>query len=347
MWIVRSFLSALLFSSFLMGEENSKLSENNKLSGVCLVAPPRKFPADPMPALTEIGAGWVAVVPYAFTRSGEPAVHYNHRRQWWGESPEGARKTIQLAQDAGLKVMLKPHVWVRGAWIGALDFPSEKEWSAWEADYEEYLLTYAKIAEEMGVQILCIGTEIKKSVVPREAFWRALIKKVKKEYSGKLTYAANWDEYAQVPFWDALDFIGVDAYFPLIQEKTPSVTELKKAWIPTVEKLEAFSKEKGKPILFTEYGYLSLDGSAYKTWELEKKRATTTVNEQAQVNCLEALYQSFDEKEWWAGGFLWKWYPNMDKGNGHSAQYNAGDYTPQGKPSSQTLKRWFQRSVTE
>ena len=52
-------------------------------------------------------------------------------------------------------------------------------------------------------------------------------------YKGKLTYAANWDgEFEEVAFWDALDVIGVQAYFPLTEERVPSVTKLTQAWAP-------------------------------------------------------------------------------------------------------------------
>jgi len=318
----------------------AELPEVEKMRGVSLVAPPKQFPEDPFPAVTDVGAQWVAVIPYALTRKGQPVLSFDRGQQWWGERSEGVRKTIEYARDSQMKVFLKPHVWVRGAWIGELEFSSEEDWEAWESDYRDYLLTFAKLAEEMKVEAFCVGTEIKKSVL-REQFWRALIEDVREVYQGKLTYAANWDDYQQVPFWDALDFIGVDAYFPLVEDKTPAVAQLTEAWKPRVQELESFSKKKQKPIVFTEFGYLSLDGCTYQTWKLERKRKETPINEQAQANALEALFQVFSGKEWWGGGFIWKWYPNYELGNGHYEQYNAGDYTPQGKLSEKTLSRWY------
>ena len=60
------------------------------------------------------------------------------------------------------------------------------------------------MAEEEKVDIFCIGTELEKFIEHRPAYWRELIAEVRKVYKGKLTYAANWDEYKRVPFWDAL-----------------------------------------------------------------------------------------------------------------------------------------------
>ncbi|MEO6760017.1 MAG: hypothetical protein ABIO24_11235, partial [Saprospiraceae bacterium] len=92
-----------------------------KMNGLTFVAPPRKPSEDPMIAVNSIGANWVAVVPYAFTRLGIPDVHYNsHGKQWWGESPEGVRTCIGMAHAAGLKVMLKPQVYVPRSWPGSL-----------------------------------------------------------------------------------------------------------------------------------------------------------------------------------------------------------------------------------
>ena len=48
-----------------------------------------------------------------------------------------------------------------------------------------------------------------------ETHWRKLIRKTRSLYQGQLTYAANFDQYHEVSFWDALDFMGVNAYFSL------------------------------------------------------------------------------------------------------------------------------------
>ena len=313
----------------------------DKVKGLSLVAPAQPFPENPMSAVQEVGADWLAVIPYSFSPKGKAKLYFNSERQWWGERPEGTRETIRLAHESGIKVMLKPQVWIPGSWIGSLDFDSGEKWESWEEGYREYILTFAQIAAEMEVESFCIGTELKISVQKREPFWRTLIKDIRAIYNGKLTYAANWDEYPLVPFWDTLDYIGIDAYFPLVPDETPSVENLVQAWQPTYENLKTFSQTTGKSIAFTEYGYLSLDGTAYQTWSLEKNRKTTPINEQAQANAIEALYQVFWKEDWWAGGFLWKWYPNYEKGNGHSEQFRKGDYSPQGKLSEEVLKKWF------
>jgi hypothetical protein len=321
-----SFLNVSAFAQF-----------DAKISGMTLVAPRDSFSSNPMTDLKEINCKWVAVVPYSFTPENQAKVHFGNHHQWWGETPRGAEATIRMAKQNGLKVMLKPQLWMHGSWVGALDFETEEDWLDWESEYRDYILTFAKIAQKTQAELFCVGTEFKISVQKREKFWRVLIAEVRAIYDGKLTYCSNWDEFDEIPFWDAVDFIGVSAYFPLCETDTPTLAELKSKWKPIVKRLKALHKLTNKKILFTEYGYLSVDGCAGKTWELEKKRRDLSTNQMAQSNALEALYASFCDEEFWAGGFLWKWYPHQGRRSGH----RDNDYTPQGKISEKTIAKWY------
>ena len=78
---------------------------------------------------------------------------------------------------------------------------SEEQWGILEESYSAFILTYAKAAQELHADILCIGTELEKFVINRPYYWRKLIKEIREIYKGKLTYAANWDEFKRVPFW--------------------------------------------------------------------------------------------------------------------------------------------------
>jgi hypothetical protein len=311
---------------------------SNKINGLTFVAPPEPFVENPMPAINDLGANWISVVPYAFTRKQVPAVRYHEvAGKWWGESPEGAKETIRLAHQSGLKVMLKPQVWIPGDWTGNLDFPSDSAWTLWEKGYEKYILRFATMADSAQVDLFCIGTEFRNAIEKRPQFWAHLIQKIKAVYSGKLTYSSNWDDWDKVPFWPQLDYIGLGGYFPLIEAKEPAVKDLKTAWQPIKERLKAFSQAQGKPILFTEWGYLSVDNCGWRNWELEQDIESRNINEQAQANCMEAMLATFQPEDWWAGSFLWKWFPNM---RGHEG-YPERDYTPQGKLAESVLRKWY------
>ena len=120
-------------------------------------------------------------------------------------------------------------------------------------------------------------------------------------------------------------------------EKTPTINSLSLKWRPIKNKLEKFSKKHNKPIVFTEYGYLSIDRCAWRAWELEKNIRSKSINEQAQANAYNSLLKTFWNEEWWGGGFLWKWFP---AGMGHEG-YPERDYTPQGKISENTIREWY------
>lgn len=319
--------------------QTNQINSRSMIDGVTLVAPPKPFPSDPIIEVNEIGAGWITCVPYGFVRFGSNDIRYNLNFQWWGERQEGVQKTIEYAHSNDVKVMLKPQIWSPDGWIGDYKLETAAEWKEWEKELTEYILFYAQLATDNDVELFCLGTEMKAHIAERPNFFKELIPKIKEIYCGELTYSANWDSYQDVNFWDQLDYVGLSAYFPINEKKTPDVNYLVKQWKPIEEELSGYSKRQGKPLLFTEYGYLSVDGSGGKTWLLEKKVRQLPINEQAQANCFEALYKVFGEKEYWAGGFIWKWFPHGRGGEG----YNERDYTPQGKKAHAVIKNYYSK----
>ncbi|HMQ06184.1 MAG TPA: hypothetical protein PKC30_02730 [Saprospiraceae bacterium] len=326
----------LLFTGFKLNH-GAIHSHSQKMAGITVVAPPAPFHLNPFEEILTINARWIAIIPYAFTRPGEGEVRYNHRRQWWGETPEGIRESILKAKENGFRIMLKPQVYIPGSWVGDMNFTSEDDWHLWESTYEKYIMDMVCIAMELDVELFCIGTEYKWAATKREAFWRRLVTNIRDVYDGTLTYSANWDQYNQIPFWDALDFIGISAYFPLTEEVNPTPDLLKKKWKPIVRTLKKFSEKNRKKILFTEYGYLSVDGCAGSSWLLEKNIRNLSVNEEAQATAYKALLSTFHAEDFWAGGFLWKWFPSM---KGHEG-YPERDYTPQGKMAEEVIREMY------
>ena len=305
--------------------------------GLSIVAPKTDVGNQPYCDLKESGASSVAIIPFGFSRQGENTVRYNYANwQWWGETLEGAERSIEYAHNEGLAVMLKPQIYIPGSWPGALDL-SDADWAVWEASYRTFILDFAQIAARQEVALFCIGTELDISAIKRSVFWVDLIKDVRTIYDGQLTYAANWDKFSQISFWSDLDHIGIDAYFPLLDKVNPSVKELEKAWKKHLDEIERTQSEYNKPVLFTEYGYLSVDNCAFENWNLESNRRSMAANEQAQARAFDALFKTFRTKVWWSGGFIWKWY--IDEGT--KERRPETDYTPQDKSSFYTIKKWY------
>ena len=171
---VRMYTLIIFMVTLMVAKYQVSLSQ--KIDGVSFVSAPTAIPDSCFMPIRRVKADWVAIIPYAFSRIGQGYVTYDNPRQWYGERPKGTKELISQARKSELKVMLKPHVWVLGqGWAGDFELTQEKEWEVWERDYENYILNYASMAQEMKVELFCIGTEYRKVVLARPEFWCQLI----------------------------------------------------------------------------------------------------------------------------------------------------------------------------
>ncbi|MFA5188847.1 MAG: putative Ig domain-containing protein [Patescibacteria group bacterium] len=244
-------------------------------------------------------------------------------------SDAGLAQIITYIHDSGLSVMLKPHVDVQsGAWRGEITFSSEADWQAWFASYRQFLNHYLDLAEANQVEIFVIGTEFK-ATEHRETNWRDEIANARTSFSGQLTYGANHDSYFNVVWWDALDFIGVDAYFPLTSSYSPTVEELKIAWQPYISALQNFAEAYGQDIVFTEFGYQSLNGTNISPWWAP----SGTIDLQEQADCYQAIMESAYNQPWFKGMYGWMWYWNPAQDINRFDVWN--------KPAELILRDWY------
>src|SRR5262249_2955450 len=140
--------------------------------------------------------------------------------------------------------------------------------------------------------------------------WRALIARVRGVYHGELTYCANWNgEPERIAFWDALDFIGVQAYYPLSPKASPDRSEVAAGWAPVSASLEALSRKTGKRVVFTELGFRSCLYALKEPWKWE---ADGDVDMEIQKAAYEATFATFWSEAWFGGAFVWKWHPRPD-----------------------------------
>jgi len=323
-------IAFLAFNTHLSGQ---------KMNGLSLVSPHYPIIPEYFEPIKEVNANWVAVIPYAFCRTSSGKVTYNHTRQWQGEKPEGIIKAIELAKANDLKVMLKPHVWVMGAgWIGSLDYNDEEQFALWQKTYQEYIMSYLEIAIQYEVELFAIGTELKLFVKRDPEFFVELITLIRSKYKGKLTYAANWDDYQQVPFWNQLDYIGIDAYFPTNKAMTPDKDAILSTYNQLKKSLVTFSSIQSKPILFTEVGFRSMDYASAGHWEQE--HTNQNVNLEAQAIAYEGLFESFwNEGSWFSGGFIWKWFYKHNSAGGATNSH----FTPQNKTAEEVIRVNFSK----
>ena len=332
-WI--AFLVVLIF--FQSCTAQLPIEKRKKINGVSFVSSRNPVDSTHVKPLVNIHANYAAVMPFgSMSQMDTPQIFYNRNRQWYGETREGGRNYVKQLHDKGIDVMLKPQIWIRGGgFTGYIKMGSEEDWATFENTYHDFIMLYARLAQEEKVTMFCIGTELEQFVIARPDFWKQLIIDVRKVFKGKLTYAANWDEYSRTPFWNSLDYIGIDAYFPVCEDQTPTIVCAEQGWQNWKEEMSAFAKANQKQILFTEYGYRSVDFSGKEPWKAD--RSMTQVNLQGQANSLQALFNEVWDEDWMAGGFLWKWFIQHDRVGG----LEDSRFTPQNKPAELVVKEHY------
>ena len=249
-------------------------------------------------------------------------------------SDESIKHVIKTAHKLGIKVMLKPHIDLIDKYDGTycrsdIGFSNEKDWQTWFKSYKNFILHYAKIAEKLNVEIFCVGTELE-FTTQRTDLWRNVISQVKDDYKGKLVYAANWDEYPKVEFWQDLDFVGIDAYFPLSYDTNPSLEDLKKGWEKWKSEIEVFQARVNKPVIFTEIGYSSSAIAPSAPWQVV---TSGNSDPDIQAKCYQAFFETVWPSMWLAGVYWWKWDTNTKAGGASNRQF-----TPQNKPAERVLE---------
>lgn len=251
--------------------------------------------------LVETGANWVAIHPYA-------QIHADGRVTWRkldrNAPPDWLARPIAEAHRRGLKVMIKPHLayWgTRFSWRGDIRFDDP-------AAEERFFRTYGDWITEMAeasatADAFVVGTELDR-LTDRERDWRAIIGRVRAVNPGHLTYAANWDAYERVPFWDALDAVGIQAYFPVIRAgERADEASMRRGWTRICADLRRIHARTGKPIVFTELGYDASPTAALEPWK--SGRGDPAQQRLAMRIALDVVRR----EEHIRGSFLWKWFP--------------------------------------
>ncbi len=294
--------------------------------------------AESLRLLAGNGVSWISVMPYAYQATpSDTAIQWWRRRQATTDPDARFRRVARQAHDVGMRVMMKPHVWLRPpSWVGMIAHDSEDAWSAWFVSYRRLILHYARLAQETGMDALCVGNELD-GTVGREAQWRELIDEIRSIYTGPLTYGANFGGVHDVPFWDALDFIGLSAYFPLVDGRSPDREALVAAWQPEIARLGALAARWNKRVVFTELGYRSADFATQHPWLVDREAA---VNLDLQVAAYEAFFEAVWPQPWFGGVYWWKWFTRPAHGGPDDS-----DYSPRAKPAERVLRRHYQQAA--
>ncbi|HEY5908952.1 MAG TPA: hypothetical protein VIZ31_12975 [Vicinamibacteria bacterium] len=314
--------------------------------------------------LAELGVDWVSIHTWDPLQRGVDSPDWAEPRR-----PlviPNLKDLVRNAHAVGIKVMVKPHLEMRGyeptdeerrvlrgpdeaarqklyariradwearprVWHNDIEMKTESDWRAWFSRYEAYVLSYVDQAVAAGADAFCVGRETDKAAIAREGDWRRLIRQVRDRFRGPLTYSANFDGYQRIPFWDALDVVGISAYFPLSTAGAPSSEELAAGWERIMAPLESFARRQNRRVVFTEVGYPALATAAQRPWEENAGAADVWL----QSRLYEAALQAVAKRPFLAGSFFWLWEGTS------RPPFRDSSFSIQDKPAAFVMARWY------
>ncbi|MBI9116116.1 1,4-beta-xylanase [Sanguibacter sp. YZGR15] len=273
-----------------------------------------------------LGTTWTAVTFSALQDTAHSTeIHFKEHPT---VTDDEVRDAVERAHGLGQKVCLKPVVnCADGTWRAYISFfetdvPCEPTWSQWFASYTEFMVHYARIAQETGCEMLCVGCEMVQTD-HREAEWRAVVAAVREVYSGTVTY--NCDKYQEgaVRWWDAVDVISSSGYYPVDD------------WEAQLDRIEGVLSSYDKPFVFMEAGCPSREGSPALPNDWSSPGAPS---EDAQRDYYEAMLGAARRRSWVRGFMLWDWPAALYD---ESAAALNDDYCPFGKKAEETIRRFY------
>ncbi|GAB5419325.1 MAG: hypothetical protein Crog4KO_27540 [Crocinitomicaceae bacterium] len=284
-------------------------------------------------------ASWVSFQPNGIVENDSAGVHFDIDTLWECTSFKGLANNIRISKNLGYSVFVKPHLVLAykkaGSWVGDLKLGKDANWERFKETYAKYIIRLARLSDSLDVEMLSLGTEIEEIPKIDSIYWQTLIDTVRKEFNGKITFCANFDAYKDYPFWEQMDYIGIDAYFSIDNSKNADLGQCREGWKPIAEEIQRFAKGLNKQVLFTEFGYMSVDHCAHRPFEQQ----SGNVNLVAQANAYRAVFDTFWHQSWFAGGFSWRWYFNHTE----VESYDNPFYSPQHKPAANIIAKYYSK----
>jgi hypothetical protein len=293
--------------------------------------------------IRDLGADWTSLTPYATMISRDDSEVIPYFEYPADELELRIRDTIRQAHGLGLRVLLIPHIYPWDwSWRGEMNpgggpGGTVQGWESWFASYRTYLLNWADVAREEGVEMLSIGVEFK------TASWRfrhdfvLLASEVRERYPGLLVYSANWDEVDEVGFWHAVDVIGLNAFYPLSQLEEPDPDDMLRNASAFADTLGYLSCIHGKPVIFTEVGFKSLTDSYREPWIWPEDLGDVPADDGMQALLFDVTFSAYWPRPWFGGMFVWKYLADP----ADDTQEPPFGFSPRLKPAQDVIESWF------
>lgn len=285
--------------------------------------------------MKNLGSNYMALVPYTYMRDTSTPTAFSFRSSAGSENDEGLVHSAFLGKEAGIRTLLKPQIYVGDSWPGAIEMKTKKDWGQFFEAYYRWIRHYAFLAEIHQIDALSVGVEFSKATGSHEQEWRDIIKGVRGLFQGQLTYAANWGkEFEELRFWDALDFIGLNCYYPLSEKDTVTKADLTANFNKVKKRIEKVYQKYQKPIVFTEIGFRS----STAPWKNPHAEGDDIFNPKHQQICYEVVFEGIENVSW-CGGILWWKFPSYLAYRG--VENTA--FTPNNKLAEETVNMWFSK----
>lgn len=264
-------------------------------------------------AMYELNVNWTCLTVVNYQETYHSTVIYaDHLRT---PSDHDIEAFVKAAHGRGINVCLKPMVHSKdNVWRAYISFPEldmddkNSYWSPWFESYKNFMLHYAELAQKCGVEMLCIGCEML-GTEKRANDWCYLIQEIRRVYKGILIYNTNHGHEDDQEWFDALDYIGTSAYYPVGAEYLDgpvdnSYNSLVKRWTEIRYRLDAIAMQRNKQFIFMEIGCRSVSEGTAHPWDFT---LDLDYNEDEQLNFYKSCMEVFKDDPYFAGVFWWEW----------------------------------------
>ena len=304
----------------------------------------------------DVGANALSVTVFAAHDPTREPEAFTRGRPVWGSASDLALATaVAAGREAGLRatLVLEPLASPTGMRELADTLHERDDWEAFFVDFRAMAVHYGLLAELLGCEVMCLGTELGKTawtvVTDPEApdtrrrthlleGWKGLIAEVRGAFGGALTYGVRGaGEAVHVAFWEDLDFIGL-LLFPAWKDsefETPTRERVRGGYRSHLQLLTELGIDQGRPWLVLQTGFPSAAHAFPESWV-----PAGPPDPAAQVLALEQLAQALDNGgrsyPGLGGFFLWSWSTDPTAGGPDDR-----GFTPQNKAAEEILPLLF------
>ena len=215
-------------------------------------------------------------------------------------------KAIETAKKRNFQVSVRFYVDIaNGTWRCKWD-PSDKK--TLFNNFNQHFKYFSKLIEKRKVDLLVIGSEYCKLTGQSNTdYWRTLVSNIRQNFKGKITYAANGNEYNKsyefksIGFWNSLDYIGINHYHPIpLEYQDEEILDFQKH---KINEYINVAKIENKEIVITEFGFPGYKGARLSPYEWRKK---TKSDQKDQAMLYRESLSAFKIFSHIKGVFIWR-----------------------------------------